>query len=58
MQWRTSRQGQGLERGLAVEFAVAIAAVVFVLEGQRPFLQLIFLFAWKPGAGTSVESDD
>lgn len=42
MQRRTSRQGQGLERGLAVEFAVAIAAVVFVLEGQRPFLQLIF----------------
>lgn len=48
MQWRVSRQGQGLERGLAVELAVAIAAVVFVLEGQRPCLQLIFCSHGNP----------
>ena len=41
-QWRVARQGQGLERGLAVELAVARAAVVCLLEGQCPCLPLLF----------------
>ena len=37
-----------MERGLAVELTIAIAVIVFVLEGQRPCLQLIFCSHGNP----------